>query len=114
LTVIVDAYGNFDIGAHSHLHGLDVFKEGTDRVLQDLTVSHSLIQSANYVHRYPYDWRTGKPILIRTTPQWFVDVKSLRAELLESLDHVDIDASGISHISTIRCAEARYLKGDEG
>ena len=71
------------------LRGQSVFEAGTEKVLEILNSLGLLLARNRYTHRYPYDWRTKKPILIRATAQWFADVSSIRAGALESLDAVD-------------------------
>jgi isoleucyl-tRNA synthetase len=44
-------------------------------VLQWLAASGQLLHTEKYSHRYPYDWRTKKPIIIRATKQWFANVE---------------------------------------
>ncbi|KAI0907771.1 tRNA synthetases class I-domain-containing protein [Ustulina deusta] len=39
-------------------------------------------------HKYPYDWRTKKPVIIRATEQWFADVASIKEEALDSLRNI--------------------------
>jgi isoleucyl-tRNA synthetase len=73
----------------SLLLGLDVFGAGNERVLQMLDSSGLLLAQERYTHKYPYDWRTKKPVLIRATAQWFADVSSIRNGALESLEAVD-------------------------
>jgi isoleucyl-tRNA synthetase len=73
----------------SLLLGLDVFGAGNERVLQILDSSGLLLAQEKYTHKYPYDWRTKKPVLIRATAQWFADVSSIRNGALESLEAVD-------------------------
>ncbi|KAI8959799.1 isoleucyl-tRNA synthetase [Daldinia sp. FL1419] len=41
-----------------------------------------------YQHKYPYDWRTKKPVVIRATEQWFADVGSIKQEAVSALDSV--------------------------
>ncbi|KAL0486058.1 isoleucyl-tRNA synthetase [Acrasis kona] len=48
-----------------------------------------LIQSEKYKHRYPYDWRTNKPIMIRATWQWFADLKGLKKQSTQALDAIE-------------------------
>lgn len=42
-----------------------------------------------YEHKYPIDWRTKSPVIIRATSQWFADVDSIKAASLEALENVD-------------------------
>ena len=47
------------------LQGCDVFTEGTAKVIELLTNAGTLAKEVAIVHKYPYDWRTNKPILLR-------------------------------------------------
>ncbi|KAK4100746.1 isoleucyl-tRNA synthetase [Parathielavia hyrcaniae] len=44
--------------------------------------------SVAYRHKYPYDWRTKQPIIIRATAQWFADVGTIKADALRAIDEV--------------------------
>jgi isoleucyl-tRNA synthetase len=89
----VDDRGRFDASATpgnpSVLEGLEIFKEGNSAVLKMLDQSGVLVHSASYKHKYPIDWRTKEPIIIRATAQWFADVSSIRGATLQALDRVD-------------------------
>lgn len=39
-------------------------------------------------HKYPYDWRTKRPVVIRATSQWFADVGSIKDDALAALRDV--------------------------
>ncbi|KAJ6789654.1 hypothetical protein PWT90_05593 [Aphanocladium album] len=39
-------------------------------------------------HKYPYDWRSKKPVVIRATAQWFADVGSIKDDALSALKTV--------------------------
>lgn len=49
-----------------------------------------VLQTSDFIHSYPYDWRTKKPVIIRASRQWFVDTKKLKEKAIESLKSVDI------------------------
>lgn len=51
--------------ASDALLGSEVLYGGNKRVLGMLQTSGSLLYSEKYKHKYPYDWRTEKPIIIR-------------------------------------------------
>lgn len=44
-----------------------------------LQAAGSLLKEEKYVHSYPYDWRTKKPMIIRASKQWFVNTASVKA-----------------------------------
>ena len=81
--------------------------EGTEAVIAKLDANGMLLHSYLFHHKYPYDWRSRyviparthpfrtvfelccrKPIIIRATPQWFVNVKELVPSALEALELV--------------------------
>ena len=89
----VDGRGRFDETASpedpSLLAGRDVFKEGNNSVLELLQASNLLVHQHEYKHKYPIDWRTKEPIIIRATAQWFADVSKIRHDALKSLELVE-------------------------
>jgi isoleucyl-tRNA synthetase len=88
----VDNLGRFDETASPDdpglLAGQDVFTEGNKTVLEMLQASNLLVHQHDYKHKYPIDWRTKEPIIIRATSQWFADVSKIKADTLKSLDAV--------------------------
>ncbi|KAL8846021.1 MAG: hypothetical protein Q9221_008852 [Calogaya cf. arnoldii] len=73
---------------HDELSGKAVLGEGTEAVLNVFNAVDALVKQHSFVHKYPYDWRTKKPLIIRATEQWFADVGQIQAEALESLNTV--------------------------
>lgn len=80
LKCVVDGEGRFTVDAGSDLEGLDVLGRGNEVILAKLRGLGSLVHEHSYEHRYPYDWRTKKPVIIRATEQWFADVSSLKEQ----------------------------------
>lgn len=85
----------------SMLTGLDVQTDGTKTVInimsspqenfqsEGFTPNSSLILAAHdFVHKYPIDWRTKKPVIIRSTAQWFANVSHINQRALAALDDV--------------------------
>lgn len=70
------------------LAGLSVLHEGNEKVLEILASNDALVKKDRYHHKYPYDWRTKQPVIIRATAQWFADVGQIRDAALKSLDNV--------------------------
>lgn len=68
----VDGAGRFTAEAGASLAGLPVLEGGNAAVLSQLGAAGALLASEKYVHRYPCDWRTKQPVIIRATQQWFV------------------------------------------
>lgn len=55
--------------------GLNIASDASPAVLDALEAAGHLLHSESYSHRYPYDWRTKQPVIIRATEQWFAQVE---------------------------------------
>jgi len=84
----VDAAGKFTADAGDGLEGLPVLGAGGEEVAARLEAAGNLLLAEPYEHRYPYDWRTKKPVLMRATDQWFASVSSFRQDALDAIDAV--------------------------
>eukprot|EP00698_Gefionella_okellyi_P023662 TRINITY_DN8146_c0_g1_i1.p1 TRINITY_DN8146_c0_g1~~TRINITY_DN8146_c0_g1_i1.p1 ORF type:complete len:989 (+),score=182.70 TRINITY_DN8146_c0_g1_i1:27-2969(+) len=97
----VDDDGRFtaDVGVEG-LAGLQVLEEGTKACIELLRTNGTLLGSEEkHLHRYPYDWRAKKPIIIRTTEQWFASVTGIRDSILKATESVQmIPAAGLSRL----------------
>jgi isoleucyl-tRNA synthetase len=89
----VDGEGKFTAEAslkHPELLcGKSVFGEGNAAVITALQNAGSILAVHDYKHKYPYDWRTKQPILVRATAQWFADLTAIKEHALKALDSVD-------------------------
>ena len=84
----VDPAGRFTGQVREDLVGLNVLKEGNEKVVEILDSSKSLLLAEDYEHKYPYDWRTGKPTIFRATFQWFASVDKFRDKSLSEISQV--------------------------
>ena len=66
--------------------GKFVFDANKD-IIAYLAETGALLKQENITHSYPHDWRSKKPIIFRSTPQWFCSVDTFRSELLEAVDN---------------------------
>ncbi len=64
------------------------YEEGNEIVIDKLTKCHALLKVSQFVHSYPHDWRTKKPLIYRATPQWFASIDKIRDTLLEEIKNV--------------------------
>ncbi len=97
----VDDYGIFTESA-GQFAGLAVLKEGNAAVIEALKERGYLIKEESYVHKYPYDWRTKKPVIVRATEQWFASVAGFRQQALQAIKDVNwIPASGENRITAM-------------
>lgn len=52
-----------------------------------------------YGHKYPYDWRTNKPVIFRATDQWFASVSGFKElALLEIRNTQWIPMTGMNRL----------------
>ena len=87
--------------------GLQVVAKGNEKVsagnqaiIDALTEAGALLKHEEYAHKYPYDWRTGKPTIFRATEQWFASVEGFRDEALKAISEVTwIPAQGEKRIT---------------
>jgi isoleucyl-tRNA synthetase len=62
--------------------GLEVYTQkgemgqGNFAVLKALQEAGKLLAKGSIKHEYPHSWRSGAPVIFRTTPQWFIAMDS--------------------------------------
>ncbi len=63
-------------------------KKAEKIILKILTKKKKILFKENIIHKYPYCWRHKKPIILRTTPQWFINLnnKKFKKKILNSMD----------------------------
>lgn len=44
-----------------------------------LQTAKNLLKEEKVVHSYPCDWRTKKPVVIRASKQWFINITDIKA-----------------------------------
>ncbi len=97
----VDDRGIFTAEA-GQFAGLNVLKEGNAAVVDALTEKGALLKEEPYLHKYPYDWRTKKPTIVRATEQWFASVEGFRDSALQAIASVKwIPAIGQNRITSM-------------
>ncbi|EZF34377.1 Isoleucyl-tRNA synthetase [Trichophyton interdigitale] len=83
------------------LTGKAVLGDGNHAVIKYLSEKGILIHKHAYKHKYPYDWRSKLPVIIRATEQWFADVGDIRGEAIQALQSVQfIPPTGKSRLET--------------
>lgn len=76
------------------LAGLDVLPGGVQAVLDILSSPPAwlnrhgslLLATHDFIHKYPIDWRSKKPVIVRATEQWFADLGAIRADVTAALE----------------------------
>ena len=62
-------------------NGLEA-KADDDKFIEFIDAAGALLAKRKVKHEYPHSWRSHKPIIFRTTEQWFMKVEDLRDDLL--------------------------------
>ena len=67
------------------------YAKASNVIVQDLMESGHLLYHSKFVHSYPHDWRSKKPVIFRATEQWFisVDESDIRENAIKALDDVE-------------------------
>jgi isoleucyl-tRNA synthetase len=70
--------------------GLRVLDQGNNAVVEALRESGALIADSIVEHSYPHCWRCHKPVIFRTTVQWFLNMEhnDLRRRILDAIGSV--------------------------
>ncbi|MEM8831796.1 MAG: class I tRNA ligase family protein, partial [Cyanobacteria bacterium P01_G01_bin.19] len=80
--------------------GNEKVSQGNQAIIDALEEAGALLKHEEYAHKYPYDWRTGKPTIFRATEQWFASVEGFRDEALKAIAGVTwIPAQGEKRIT---------------
>lgn len=67
-----------------------VFYDKGNKIITDiLKEKDALLKLDFFMHSYPHDWRTKKPVIFRATPQWFASIDLFREEILEAIKKVN-------------------------
>ncbi|WVH36971.1 isoleucine--tRNA ligase [Mycoplasmoides gallisepticum] len=90
----IDAYvpindeGCFDQTVHDpELVGV-FYDDANKLIAQKLEVRNCLL-SLNFInHQAAHDWRSKKPVIYRATKQWFINIKSIKNQLVENINTV--------------------------
>ncbi|KAG6872580.1 hypothetical protein C0995_008647 [Termitomyces sp. Mi166 len=70
------------------LTGKEVLNDGSRSIVELLKQVGALIKIQRIKHRYPYDWKTDKPIIVTATSQWFADLEGIKDNALRALEDV--------------------------
>ncbi len=90
--------------------GLEVYTQkgemgqGNFAVLKALDEAGALLAKGSLKHEYPHSWRSGAPVIFRTTPQWFISMEKndLRKKSLAGIKETKwIPAKGETRITAM-------------
>lgn len=67
--------------------GIHVFKADKE-ILSRLEANGALVETKKITHDYPHSWRSKKPVIYRTTLQWFIDIGQFKEQAFNNVDKV--------------------------
>ncbi|KAE9386150.1 isoleucyl-tRNA synthetase [Gymnopus androsaceus JB14] len=70
------------------LIGQPVLEGGSRAVVELLKQAGKVLAVKRYSHKYPYDWKTDKPIIVTATSQWFANLDRIKGEAMDALKDV--------------------------
>lgn len=92
VTSPVDDQGRFVrdelLSQPDRLQGRDVLSDGSQHALEWLREREAVVKTDVIRHKYPYDWRSRRPVIVRATEQWFANVDRIKGAATKSLDAV--------------------------
>lgn len=84
----IDDGGCFVAGIDDRLIGLEALGRGSDVMRDILREQGVLLRQERVEHKYPYDWKTKQPVLVRATRQWFANLDGIKEQALQALQQV--------------------------
>ncbi|MCJ1336916.1 isoleucine-tRNA ligase [Bachmanniomyces sp. S44760] len=71
------------------LNGKSVLGEGNQAIIDHLSRMNVVFGTHKYTHKYPYDWRSKQPVIIRATQQFFADLEPIRDTALNCIERTE-------------------------
>ncbi|MEG0364518.1 MAG: isoleucine--tRNA ligase, partial [Erysipelotrichales bacterium] len=88
LLVACDAQGKMVPETGEEIAGM-YWEKANKFIIASLEESGKLVAAHDLVHRYPYDWRTKKPVVFKATLQWFASIEEKREQILDQIEKVN-------------------------
>ncbi|GAA6011588.1 hypothetical protein JCM11491_004697 [Sporobolomyces phaffii] len=83
----LDKFG-LDNGVVERLRGKSVLGDGVQEVIDVLEETETLLKEVEVTHKFPYDWRTKKPVIFRASSQWFANLEDVKDDAVKALEQV--------------------------
>lgn len=75
----IDDEGRFT--AHVSDYAGKHIKDADKDIIRDLKAKGAVVKHGTIRHAYPYCWRSGTPLIYKTSPSWYVRVETLRERM---------------------------------
>lgn len=63
-------------------------KDADNSIIKKLKEEGKLVKRENYLHNYPFCYRTGKPLIYKAVSSWFVKVTSIKNKMLDANSNI--------------------------
>ncbi len=83
----VDSRGLMMAEAGERFEGMYV-DDCNEEVVKALDEEGVLLGRFDFIHSYPHDWRTKKPVIFRATSQWFASIEDIKDDILKAIKTV--------------------------
>jgi isoleucyl-tRNA synthetase len=81
--------------------GKEVLSDGAREVISILKERDALVCAHTLRHKYPYDWRSKQPVIVRATAQWFANLDRIKQQAIDALrDVVFVPANSRARLET--------------
>lgn len=84
----IDKFGNFTKDVNDDELVGKFYDDTNEIIINRLKENNCLLMYDKIVHSAAVDWRTKKPVLYRATKQWFVDIDSIKDDIIKNLQCV--------------------------
>ncbi len=64
-------------------------KDADREIIRRLREEGKLVKRENYVHPYPFCYRTNKPLIYRAVSSWFVDVEKIKQTMISANNQIN-------------------------
>ncbi|SPO46449.1 probable ISM1 - isoleucine-tRNA ligase, mitochondrial [Moesziomyces antarcticus] len=81
-----ESRGDTSIGRR--LMGKEVLGEGAQEIIGILKERDALVCAHTLRHKYPCDWRSKQPVIVRATAQWFANLDRIKQQAIDALRDV--------------------------
>lgn len=65
------------------------YEDANKMVTKRLSEKGLMLKLDFFTHSYPHDWRTKKPVIFRSTPQWFASIDPIRQDILDQIESLE-------------------------
>ena len=72
-------------------------KDADKPIIEWLKKNGKLVKKENYLHSYPFCWRTGMPLIYRAMSCWFVNVTKIKETMLKCNEEITWVPGHIKH-----------------